>query len=175
MQRKTLFFFSFSLATLFLTVYLSQFSLALYIFLLSFAWSHSRNYSRLHQSSLHSFLLFFFPPTPNARRVRLVSSEFFHWTRWILDTCPNLAVSNEKIYWTEALPMAEWTYFSFPSFLSSTCLTSLTSHLHSRGLTFVHSYIEKRITSILLFGKLLQAQSTLLTSWQFFQQAHLMS
>ena len=39
-----------------------------------------------------------------------MSSEFFHWTRWILDmcllldTCPNLTVSNEKIYWTEALP-----------------------------------------------------------------------
>ena len=24
--------------------------------------------------------------------------------RWILDTCPNLAVSSEKIHWTEALP-----------------------------------------------------------------------
>ena len=37
----------------------------------------------------------------------LVSSEFFHWTRWILDTCPNLAVSSEKIHWTEALPVME--------------------------------------------------------------------
>ena len=38
-------------------------------------------------------------------RARLVSSEFFHWTRWILDTCPNLTVSSEKIHWTEALPL----------------------------------------------------------------------
>ena len=45
--------------------------------------------------------------------VMLVSSEFFHWIRWILDTCPlldtcpNLAVSSEKIHWTEALPVME--------------------------------------------------------------------
>ena len=37
-------------------------------------------------------------------RARLVFSEFFHWTRWILDTCPNLAMSNEKNHWTQALP-----------------------------------------------------------------------
>ena len=49
-------------------------------------------------------------------RARLVSSEFFHWTRWILDTCllldtcPNLAVSNEKIHWTETLPLYIYIY-----------------------------------------------------------------
>ena len=36
-----------------------------------------------------------------------MSSEFFHWTCWILNmylllnTCPNLSVSNEKIHWTD--------------------------------------------------------------------------
>ena len=50
---------------------------------------------------------------------------------------------------------------SFSSFLPSTCLTSLTSHLHFCGLTFVHPFInvarllyiimEKKMNSILLF------------------------
>ena len=45
-KEKTLFFFSF--IALFLTVYLSQFSLTLSIFLFSFACSQSRSSSRLH-------------------------------------------------------------------------------------------------------------------------------
>ena len=50
---------------------------------------------------------------------------------------------------------------SFSSFLPSTCLTSLTSHLHLRGLTFVHPFInvarllyiiiEKKMNPILFF------------------------
>ena len=45
-----------------------------------------------------------------------MSNEFFHWTRWILDTCPlldtcpNLAESSEKIHWTKALPNKIQTY-----------------------------------------------------------------
>ena len=42
-------------------------------------------------------------------RVRLVSSESFYWTRWIVDTCPlldtclNPAISSENFHWTQAL------------------------------------------------------------------------
>ena len=41
---------------------------------------------------------------------RLLSSEFFHWTRPDLDTCPRVDtcprsnVSSEKIHWTQAWP-----------------------------------------------------------------------
>ena len=60
------------------------------------------------------------------------------------------------------LQMAEWPYFIFlHPFLPSTCLTSLPSHLHLCGLTFVHHFInvvellyiiiEKKMNSILLF------------------------
>ena len=56
-KKKTLFFFS-------LTVCLSQFSLAFYIFRFSFACSHSHSSSRLycpqsHSLGLHSFFPFF--------------------------------------------------------------------------------------------------------------------
>ena len=39
------------------------------------------------------------------KRVRLLSSEFFHWTRPDLDTCPRSNVFSEKIHWTQALPL----------------------------------------------------------------------
>ena len=56
--KKTLFFFS--LTALFLTVYLSQFSLTLSIFSFSFACSHSRSSSRLALSSHFGTSLLFF-------------------------------------------------------------------------------------------------------------------
>ena len=45
------------------------------------------------------------------KRVRLLSSEFFHWTWPDLDTCPRVDtcprsnVFSEKIHWTQALPL----------------------------------------------------------------------
>ena len=56
-KEKILFFFS--LTALFLTVYLSQFSLTLYIFLFSFTCSHSRSSPRLHCPQSHSLGLLF--------------------------------------------------------------------------------------------------------------------
>ena len=134
-------------------MYLSQFSLALYIFLFSFACFNSRSSSRLHQS-LHALWDF--------------SSLLF----------PSYTI------WLNGLTLYFFALFFFSSFNVSHKLniTSLfmwldfCTFLHNCCWTFIHNYREKRITSILLFGKLLQqAQSTLLTSWQFFEQAHLMS
>ena len=56
-KEKTFFFFS--LTALFLTMYLSQFSLALYIFLFSFACSHARSSPRLHCPQSHSLGILF--------------------------------------------------------------------------------------------------------------------
>ena len=56
-KKKPLFFFL--LTTLFLTVYLSQFSLAIYIFLFSFACFHSRSSPKLHCPQSHTLGLFF--------------------------------------------------------------------------------------------------------------------
>ena len=52
-------------------------------------------------------------------RARLVSSEFFHWTRLDLDmcprvdTCPRSNVSNEKIHWTQAWPIGRYPFFFY--------------------------------------------------------------
>ena len=60
-------------------------------------------------------------------------------------------------------PLAEWPlpFASFFSFFLSMCLTSLTSHIHLCGLTFVHPFInvagllyiiiEEKMNPILLF------------------------
>ena len=56
-KKKTLSFFS--LTALFLNVYLSQFSLSLYIFLFSFACSHAHNSPRLHCPQSHSLGILF--------------------------------------------------------------------------------------------------------------------
>ena len=76
-KKNTLFFFS--LTTLFLTVYLSQFPLALCIFLFSFACSHSRSSPRLHCTKSHSlellFPLLFFLPTSRMTSL-FISSSF---------------------------------------------------------------------------------------------------
>ena len=105
---KQILLFFFSLTALFFTLYLSQFSLALYIFLLFYLVSLTQ----------------------------------------LFKTAPVLT-SLFSPFFSVVHQVAEWPYFSFSSFLPSTCLTSLTSHLHSCGLTFVHGYREKRITSIL--------------------------
>ena len=53
--------------------------------------------------SLSLFLSFWY-------RVRIVSSESYHWTHWIADTCPLLGmcpnpdVSSDNFHWTQALP-----------------------------------------------------------------------
>ena len=86
--------------------------------------------------------------------------------------------------WLNGLTLYFFALFFFSSFnvshklniTSSFMWLDFCTSLHNCCWTFVHNYREKRITSILLFGKLLQqAQSTFLTSWQFFEQAHLMS
>ena len=66
----------FSLTALFLTIYLSQFSLTLSIFLFSFVCSHSCSSSRLHQSSQFGTSLLFFTSSNVRMASPFISSSF---------------------------------------------------------------------------------------------------
>ena len=75
-------------------------------------------------------------------------------------------------------PLAEWPlpFASFFSFFLPTCLTSLTSHLHLCGLTFVHNYRGKDEPNFFSFGQASLACSICFADFlPIFQQAHLMS
>ena len=127
-RKKALFFFL--LIALFLTVYLSQLSLAIYIFLFSFACSHiflfsfacshSCSFSKLHCPQSHSLRLPF---------------TLLFCTKWPND-----------------IPFIS---SSFSSFLPFILLISIHNKCNLLTLTFVHNKDDFN-SSTPLFGKLLQ-------------------
>ena len=105
------------------------------------------------------------------------SSLLLALTHAVLQDCTVLSLTRWDF--SSSCSLAEWCtlYFFFIFFFSSfNCLTSLTSHLHLCGLTFVHHFInvagllyiiiEKKMNPILLFWSSYSSKThfTLLTS-----------
>ena len=142
-KEKTLFFFSF--IALFLTVYLSQFSLTLSIFLFSFACSHSRSSSRLHLvlTTLWNFTSFFLF-CPNGRMAStFISSSFPSFLPFTLFTSshnkykPTYLDFASTNFFSSALPLPnDLAFHFFLFFLPSACPTCLSQPTHA---DFVHN------------------------------------
>ena len=139
-KKKTLFFFS--LTALFLTVYLSQFSLIFFLLLLIqffkiasvlTLWNFTfflHHFKWPNGLSFYFFIFSFFSPF---HTLHIKSQKMQANLSW-------LCFNQFLFFW---YPLAKWPlpFASFFSFFFPTCLTSLASHIHLCGLTFVHPCI----------------------------------
>ena len=141
-------------------MYLSQFSLTLFIFL-SLLLAHSRSSARLHlvlsltcwDFSLLSLGLHIFTPRD------FTSSAHLHWPLYLFHhlfllfslshSSYQVTINASQLILTLLQPisflqlsLSRMTLASFFSFILPTCLTSLTSHIHLCDLTFVHPFIK---------------------------------